>query len=251
MRTILIGLMSGNLHIHLPYSKPVLPCIKSESIFDVYLYWEAPHNLSIKQSHLLSIRTRTFVLAAAISISLTIYFLLSIYILPNLYLTLPKIRPVPLISNVSVSPSIVHLGKTFYVGITGENVGENADIQIISIAFPNLTSSVGFVKIRQSDFTQKPIFIKMGDKVGSGYAGLGNLVYARYPSLESFSRPWYGHFIHHIQLEVKPDSVGRFVVFLKAIALPHLNDNAHYPQKGIKDYQNEFVAVFSVEVVRN
>jgi hypothetical protein len=33
--------------------------------------------------------------------------------------------------------------------------------------------------------------------------------------------------------------------------LPHLNDNAHYPQQGIKDYQNEFVAVFSVEVVRN
>ena len=128
MRTILIGLMSGNLHIHLPYSKAVLPCIKSESIFDVYLYWEAPHNLSIKQSHLLSIRTRTFVLAATISISLTIYFLLSIYILPNLYLTLPKIRPIPLISNVSVSPSIVQLEKTFYVGITGENVGENADI---------------------------------------------------------------------------------------------------------------------------
>jgi len=190
-------------------------------------------------------------LAAIITISLTIYFLLSIYLIPNLYVTLPQIKPLPLISNVFLAPNIVHLGKTFYINITGENNGDNADIQIVSIAFPNLTRSTGFVKIKQSDFTQKPIFIKIGDKIGSAYAGLGNLVYARYPSLECYSRPWYSHVIHHVQLEVKPASVGRFMIFFKTIALPHLNDKSHYPQIGIKDYQNEFVRVISVEVVRN
>lgn len=130
-------------------------------------------------------------------------------------------------------------------------MGDNADIQIVSIAFPNLIRSSGFVTIKQSDFTQKPIFIKIGDKIGSAYVGLGNLVYARYPSLEFFGRPWYSHIIHHVQLEVKPASVGRFMIFLKTIAFPHLNNKSHYPQIGIKDYQNEFVTAFSVQVVRN
>ena len=222
-------------------------------IFSLNLYWGEPNtlNLPVKRSYLLGTYTRSFVLTAIITISLTTYFLLSIYVIPSLYVTLPQIRALPRISNVSISPNMVHLGKTFYVNITAENMGDNADIQIVSIAFPNLTRSAGFVTIKQSDFTQKPIFIKIGDKIGSAYAGLGNLVYARYPSLECFSRPWYSHIIHHVQLEVKPVSVGRFMIFLKTIALPHLNNKSHYPQIGIKDYQNEFVTVYSVQVVRS
>jgi hypothetical protein len=124
-------------------------------------------------------------------------------------------------------------------------------MQIISIAFPNLTHSDGLAWIKQSDFNQKPIFIKTRDKVGSDYIGLGHLVYARYPSIEYFSRPWHSNIIHHIRLEVKPDLVGRFVVFLKTIAFPHRNDIAHYPRTGIKDYQNEFVKAYSIKVVTN
>ena len=49
--------------------------------------------------------------------------------------------------------------------------------------------------------------------------------------------------------EVKPNNVGRFVIFVKTIALPHTNELGHYPKNGIKDHQGEFVVVSSIEVV--
>jgi hypothetical protein len=203
------------------------------------------------RNHFFSSHTKTFILAAGVGISLAFYFLLSIYIFPDIYRGLPKIRPMPLISNVSIYPSIVHLGKTFDINVVAENVGDSADIQIISIAFPNMTYSDGLVRIKQSDFTQKPVFIKVGDKVGSNYVGQEGSINARYASLEFFSRPWHPTVIHHLQLQIRPDFVGKFVIFLKAIALPHLNNFAHYPQGGIKDFQNEFVSVYSLRVVKN
>ena len=44
-------------------------------------------------------------------------------------------------------------------------------------------------------------------------------------------------------------SVGRFVIFLKTIALPLINELDHYPRFGIKDYQGEFIDVSSVDIV--
>jgi hypothetical protein len=198
-----------------------------------------------------SSHTKTFILAAGITISLAFYFLLSIFVFPDIYRGLPKIRPVPLISNVSIYPSTVHLGKTFDINVVAENVGDNADIQIISIAFPNITHSDGFARIKSSDFTQKPVFIKVGDKVGSDYVGQESPINARYASLQFFSRPWHPTIIHHLQLQIRPEIVGKFVIFLKAIALPHLDNFAHYPRVGIKDFQNEFVSVYSLRVVKN
>jgi hypothetical protein len=203
------------------------------------------------RNHFFSSHTKTFILAAGVGISLAFYFLLSIYIFPDIYRVLPKIRPMPLISNVSIYPSIVHLGKTFDINVVAENVGDNADIQIISIAFPNMTHSDGLVRIKRSDFTQKPVFIKVGDKVGSDYVGQERPINARYASLQFFSRPWHPTVIHHLQLQIRPDIVGKFIIFLKAIALPHLNNFAHYPQGGIKDFQNEFVSVYSLRVIKN
>jgi hypothetical protein len=203
------------------------------------------------RNHFFSSHAKTFILAAAVSISLAFYFLLSLYVFPDLYRGVPKIRPVPLINNVSIYPSIIHLGKTFDINVVAENVGDNADIQIISIAFPNMTHSDGLVRIKRSDFTQKPVFIKVGDKVGSDYVGQERPINARYASLQFFSRPWHPTVIHHLQLQIRPDIVGKFIIFLKAIALPHLNNFAHYPQGGIKDFQNEFVSVYSLRVIKN
>jgi hypothetical protein len=202
-------------------------------------------------NHFFSSHTKSFILAAGIAISLVFYFLLSLYVFPDLYRGVPKIRPVPLINNVSIYPSIIHLGKTFDINVVAENVGDNADIQIISIAFPNMTHSDGLVRIKRSDFTQKPVFIKVGDKVGSDYVGQERPINARYASLQFFSRPWHPTVIHHLQLQIRPDIVGKFIIFLKAIALPHLNNFAHYPQGGIKDFQNEFVSVYSLRVIKN
>jgi hypothetical protein len=54
-----------------------------------------------------------------------------------------------------------------------------------------------------------------------------------------------------MQLEVKPDSAGRFVILLKSVAFPHLNQFAHYPLNGLRDYQNEFVKAYSIQVMKD
>ena len=194
---------------------------------------------------------RSYAVAALVAVSLISYFFVSIYILPDIYVRAPKPKPVPIISKANISSPVIHLGKTFYFDLQAKNIGNDADMQIISIAFPNLTRIDRNVYIRQSDLTQKPLFINIGDKVGSNYSGLENLVYTKYPSIEAFSRPWHSNVSHNMKLEIRPSSVGKFIIFLKVISLPHTDDLAHYPHQGIKDFQNEYVKVYPVEVLQN
>jgi hypothetical protein len=203
-----------------------------------------------KGKHHLNKRTETFVLIASISALLSVYFFLSLYAFPNLYVTPPKIRPIPMINGVSLSSSVIEIGHSFNLSLSAANNGDSADIQTISFGFPNLTSINGFVQIRQSDLNQKPLVIKKGEMVGSDYRA-ENLISARYPSIEAFSRPWHSQVTHHIQVEVKPISAGRFVILLKSVAFPHLNQFAHYPLNGLRDYQNEFVKVYSILVIKD
>ena len=204
----------------------------------------------LKRKHHLNKKAETLILIASISALLSVYFFLSIYAFPHLYVTLPKLRPVPVINNVSLSSSVIEIGHSFHLSLSAANNGDSADIQTISVGFPNLTSINGFVQIRQSDFNQKPVLIKKGEMVRSDYQGKENLISARYPSIEAFSRPWHSEVTHHIQLEVKPISVGRFVIFLKSVAFPHLNQFAHYPLNGLRDYQNEFVKAYSILIIK-
>jgi hypothetical protein len=203
-----------------------------------------------KGKHHVNRRTETFVLVASISALLSVYFFLSLYAFPNLYVTPPKIRPIPVINNVSLSSSVIEIGHSFNLILSAANNGDSADLQTISAGFPNLTSIDGFVQIRQDDLNQKPLFIKKGEMVGSDYRA-GNLISAKYPSIDAFSRPWHSQVTHHIQLEVKPDSAGRFVILLKSVAFPHLNRFAHYPLNGLRDYQNEFVKAYSIQVMKD
>ena len=41
------------------------------------------------------------------------------------------------------------------------------------------------------DFTQKPVFIEIGDEVGSEYIGLDKVINSPYPSIEANSTPWH------------------------------------------------------------
>jgi hypothetical protein len=122
-------------------------------------------------------------------------------------------------------------------------------MQVVSLSFPNMTSIDSIVEISGYNFTQKPVFIEVGDEVGSEYDGFDKVINAPYPSIEANSRPWHTGDYYQISIDVKPTSVGRFVIFLKTIAFPQINELDHYPRFGIKDYQGEFVAVSSVEVV--
>lgn len=228
-----------------PFSFVITPVIIIAIIVGSISYF-----VRTRGKHHLNKRTETFVLIASISALLSVYFFLSLYAFPHLYVTPPKIRPIPVINNVSLSSSVIEIGHSFRLSLSAANKGDSADIQTISVGFPNLTSIDGFVQIRQTDLNQKPLLVKKGEMVGSGYLGTENLISARYPSIEAFNRPWHSQVTHHIQLEVKPISTGRFVILLKSVAFPHLNQFAHYPLNGLRDYQDEFVKVYSILVIK-
>jgi hypothetical protein len=183
-------------------------------------------------------------------ISLIIYYSLSIFIIPQFYfLSSSEVKSQPVITAAKLSASKVVVGESFDLTITAMNNGDTADMQVVSLSFPNITSIDSIVKISKYNFTQKPVFIEMGDKVGSEYVGIDKVINAYYPAIEANSRPWANGDYYQISIEVKPNTVGRFVIFVKTIALPYTNELGHYPRFGIKDYQGEFVAVSSVEVV--
>lgn len=183
-------------------------------------------------------------------ISLIIYYSLSIFIIPQFYfLSSSEVKSQPVITAAKLSASKVVVGESFDLTITAMNNGDTADMQVVSLSFPNITSIDSIVKISKYNFTQKPVFIEMGDKVGSEYVGIDKVINAYYPAIEANSRPWVNGDYYQISIEVKPNTVGRFVIFVKTIALPYTNELGHYPRFGIKDYQGEFVAVSSVEVV--
>jgi hypothetical protein len=192
----------------------------------------------------------TIVLIVLAAISLIIYYSLSILYIPQLYFSFSsEVKSQPVIIGANLSNSKVILGESFDLTITTRNNGDTADMQVVSLSFPNITSIDSIVKISDYNFTQKPVFIEVGDEVGSEYEGFDKVIKAPYPSIEANSRPWHTGDYYQISIDVKPTSVGRFVIFLKTIALPQINELDHYPRFGIKDYQGEFVAVSSVDIV--
>ncbi|HJU58816.1 MAG TPA: hypothetical protein VJ583_03650 [Nitrososphaeraceae archaeon] len=192
--------------------------------------------------------TITIIIIAVIS--LIIYYSLSLFIIPQLYfLSSSEVKPQPIITATKLSASKIVVGESFDLTIIATNNGDTADMQLVSLSFPNITSIDNIVKISKYNFTQKPIFIKMGDKVASEYTRVDKAINTYYPAIEANSRPWYNDDYYQISIEVKPNNVGRFVIFVKTIAFPHTNELGHYPKYGIKDYQGEFVVVSSIEVV--
>jgi hypothetical protein len=193
-------------------------------------------------------------LAAVITGALIIYFIFSIYFFPQYYLSLSTLKPMPIINSIIISPSKVTLGEPFTVSLIGSNQGDTADYQEIDIAFPNLTntdiSKEGIVQIQKNDLVHKARFIKLGDKIGSNYLGQEKIVEAKYPSIEFYDRPWYSHRINHIDVKITPTKVGRFAIFVKTVAFPNTSELSHYPREGFKDYQAEFVKVYSLNVTR-
>jgi hypothetical protein len=125
------------------------------------------------------------------------------------------------------------------------------------VSFPNLSGDIskegidpkgGYVKVKDYNFTQSPLFVASGDNVGKEYSGGAETTTAKYPSIEFFSRPWKAKVGYGATLEISANSDGRFLVLVKAISLPHYDKSSHYPQKGFKDYQQEFVAIYPIYI---
>jgi hypothetical protein len=180
------------------------------------------------------------------------------YFFPVFYSSQPnRAKGLPVITQTDLSPSPVSAGSSFNFFVTGFNRGQTTDIQIVSVSFPNLTGDIsrgnsnpngGYVKVKEYNFTQSPLFVIPGDTVGSGYSGGAETVTAKYPSIELFSRPWRAQTGYSATLEITASCAGKFVVFVKAISLPHFDKSSHYPQKGLKDYQQEFVEVYPINI---
>jgi hypothetical protein len=152
------------------------------------------------------------------------------------------------ITSVSLSDDSITLGNEFSIRVSAANRGEPADLQLVSIAFPNATG-IDVAMVMDHNFKQLPLFIERGDPIASGYTGIQNIA-AGYPAIEAISRPWEPGEAYNIELSVRPESEGRFVVFVKAVGLPHNGDQAHYPATGILDQQNEYVDVYEVTVTK-
>lgn len=186
--------------------------------------------------------------AGAIAVAAA-YFVLAVFFLPQLYsLTLAPPRPAPVITSVTISDESIPLGSEFSIRVSAANKGEPADLQLVSVAFPNATRT-DTVTVNDHNFKQTPLYIKPGDKIGYGYTGVQSVI-AGYPAVEATSRPWEPGEAFNIDLSVRPETEGRFVIFLKAVGLPHNGDQAHFPESGMMDQQQEYVAVYEVLVTK-
>lgn len=189
------------------------------------------------------------ILTGAVAVALVVYFSLSLYIFPQSYQSIEPRKPQAIVTDVSLSASEIALGQALTISVTGTNNGEDADMQFVSVGFPNLTATDN-IKILKHDFDQTPILIAPGELLSSEYSDTDSSVLAQYTSIESFSRPWEAGKTYSADIEVIPKTEGRFVVFIKSVALPHSWELAHYPQDGTLDQQKEFVEIYSVQVTK-
>jgi hypothetical protein len=193
---------------------------------------------------------KAIILTVAVAVALLVYFSLSLYVFPQLYQSIEARRPQAIVTDVSLSAPDIALGQALTISVTGKNNGEDADMQIVSVGFPNLTTTDN-IKILKHNFDQTPMLIAPpGELSSSGYSDTDSSVLAQYTSIEVFSRPWEAGKTYSADIEVIPKTEGRFVVFIKSVALPHSWEQAHYPQDGTLDQQKEFVETYSVEVTK-
>jgi hypothetical protein len=192
---------------------------------------------------------KAIILTAAVAVALMVYFSLSLFVFPQSYQSIEARRPQAIVTDVSLSAPDIALGQTLTISVTGTNNGEDADMQIVSVGFPNLTTTDN-IKTLKHDFDQTPILITPGELLSSEYSDTDSSVLAQYASIEAFSRPWEAGKTYTADIEVIPKTEGRFVVFVKSVALPHTWDQAHYPQAGTLDQQKEFVETYSVQVTK-
>lgn len=176
-----------------------------------------------------------------------LYFGLTIFILPQKYLSNEQLVPQPYFE-VILSDSEISLGDSFRLSIVSENRGDYGDIHILSTAFPTLSEIEGVVEIVTYDFTQSSLIIAPGDEIGAKYSGGLESTIAKYPSIEAMNRPALPGAKNHLDLIITPKIPGIFTIYVKSVDIPHTTNQSHYPFSGILDHQDEYVLDFSVNV---
>ncbi len=182
-----------------------------------------------------------------IGVSLTAYFALTAFILPEKYMSHEKLVSQPHFE-VKISDKEITLGESFRLDITTRNSGEYGDIHILSTAFPDLNEVGSIVKISTYDFTQPPNNIISGEKIIAKYSGGLEHINAKYPSIEAMSRPVQPGSTYNLSQVITPEKAENFSIYVKTVNIPHTSNLSHYPQTGILDHQGEYVNVYSVMV---
>ena len=178
---------------------------------------------------------------------LFLYFLLTVFILPSEFLMTEQLIPQPIFEAI-LSETEIKLGDSFRLDIVSKNIGDYADIHIVSVGFPDLNEIDDVVKIATYDFSLSPSYIDVDDEIGSSYSGGVDTTFAKYPLIEAMSRPLKPNVEAHFDIVVTPKNSGVFNVYVKSIGIPHSSDVSHYPFSGFLDHQNEYVLVYSVTV---
>ena len=182
-----------------------------------------------------------------IGFSLTVYFGLSVFILPEQYMGHEKLVSQPHFE-VKISDRDISFGESFRLDIITENSGEYGDIHVLSTAFPDLVQVDNVVNIATYDFTHPPTNIIPGDKIIAKYSGGLEYTIAKYPSIEAMSRPIHPGSTYHLSQIITPEKQGIFSIYIKSVNIPHTSDLSHHPQTGILDHQEEHVQVYTVNV---
>ena len=190
---------------------------------------------------------KKFLIYFSAFVILSLYFILTVFILPSEFLITEQLVPEPTFQTI-LSDSEITLGDSFRLDIVSVNNGDYADIHIVSVAFPDLTKINDIVKIATYDFTLSPSYISVDEEIGSKYSGGVETTLAQYPSIEAMSRPLKPDVLTHFDLVITPQELGIFNIYVKSIGIPHTSDLSHYPYSGILDHQNEYVEVYSVTV---
>jgi hypothetical protein len=190
---------------------------------------------------------KKFLIYTIIGFSIIIYFTLTVFVLPEQYLSNERLNPQPYFE-VELSESEISLGESFRVNIVSENRGDYGDIHIVSAAFPDLNEIGEVVDIVTYDFTQSPVYLVPGDEISHGYSGGLESTLSKYPSIEALIRPIHQGEKNHFEFIVTPEKSGIFTIYVKSIDIPHTSNLSHYPYSGILDHQDEYVLVYLVNV---
>ena len=203
--------------------------------------------VSFFNSDFLSIYVKKFLIYLSAFLILSLYFILTVFILPSEFLMTEQLVPEPSFTAI-LSETNISLGDSFNLDIVSVNNGDYADIHIVSVAFPDLSRIDDVAKITTYDFTLSPSYIYVDEEIGSNYSGGVETTFAQYPSIEAMSRPLKPDVQTHFDLLITPQELGLFNIYVKSIGIPHTSDLSHYPYSGFLDHQNEYVSVYSVSV---
>ena len=175
------------------------------------------------------------------------YFALTLIIFPDAYQDTQIGIPQPTLE-AQLSAQKIALGESFDIMITASNHGSDADLQTVSVEFPQ-NENLDNIKIISYDFLQSPELFLQGKEIGSEYTGGKTMMQSKYPFLEAYSRPSRADQSYSMTLQITPTQAGTYTIYAKTVAMPHVNEQSHFPTSGTLDHQNEFVEQYTVEVI--